>query len=179
MENSWQIDAIWVSVALLCGLLAKRISLPPLVGFLFAGFVINYSGQTDSNLNTILHLLSDLGVMLLLFTIGLKIKLKELLKPVIYATASIHMIVITSLMGAMVFLLSYLGVSQFSGISFSTALIIGFALSFSSTVFVVKVLEERGELSSYHGKIAIGILVIQDIFAVLFISISKGTPPNI
>jgi len=179
MDNSWQIDAIWVSVALLCGLLAKRISLPPLIGFLIAGFVINYSGQTDSNLNTVLHILSDLGVMLLLFTIGLKIKVKELFKPVVYATASIHMIVITALIGAAVFILSYLGVSQFVGITFSTALIIGFALSFSSTVFVVKVLEERGELSSYHGKIAIGILVIQDIFAVLFISISKGTPPNI
>jgi glutathione-regulated potassium-efflux system ancillary protein KefC len=179
MDNIWQTDAIWVSVALLCGLLAKRISLPPLIGFLVAGFIINYSGQTDSNLNSILHILSDLGVMLLLFTIGLKIKLKELFKPVIYLTATIHMITITTIMGAVVFLMSYIGVSQFANISFNTALIIGFALSFSSTVFVVKVLEERGELSSYHGMIAIGILVIQDIFAVLFISISKGTPPNL
>ena len=57
--------------------------------------------------------------------------------------------------------------------------LVGFAFSFSSTVFAVKVLEERGEMSSLHGKIAIGILVMLDIFAVIFLAISTGKAPNI
>lgn len=55
---------------------------------------------------------------------------------------------------------------------------IAFALSFSSTVFAVKVLEERGEMSSLHGRISIGILIMQDIFAVLFLTISTGKIPS-
>jgi hypothetical protein len=62
--------------------------------------------------------------------------------------------------------------------SLMSSLMTGFALSFSSTVFVVKVLEERGELNSQHGKIALGILVIQDILAVLFLSVSASSIPG-
>ncbi|QQR99147.1 MAG: cation:proton antiporter [Sphingobacteriales bacterium] len=100
METNWQVDAIWVSIALLSGLLAKRLKQPPLIGFLFAGFFIKYTGQTDSYLNTIIDMLSDLGIMLLLFTIGLKVKIKELVKPVVWATTTIHMLVTTLVVGA-------------------------------------------------------------------------------
>lgn len=179
MEHNWQIDAIWVSIALISGLLAMRFKQPPLIGFLLAGFFIRYTGKTDGFLSEIIDLLSNLGIMLLLFTIGLKVKIKELLKPVIWATTSLHMLVITILTGGFVFILSYLGLSQFAGITIYTSLIIGFALSFSSTVFVIKVLEDRGEINSFHGTIAIGILVIQDILAVIFLAFSKQELPSI
>lgn len=179
METNWQVDAIWVSIALLSGLLAKRLKQPPLIGFLFAGFFIKFTGQTDSYLNTIIDMLSDLGIMLLLFTIGLKVKIKELVKPVIWATTTIHMLVTTLVIGACIFMLSSVGLSQFAGLSLKASIIIAFALSFSSTVLVVKVLEDRGELSSFHGKIAIGILVIQDIFAVIFLALSNKKMPSI
>lgn len=179
METNWQVDAIWVSIALLSGLLAKRLKQPPLIGFLFAGFFIKYTGQTDSYLNTIIDMLSDLGIMLLLFTIGLKVKIKELVKPVVWATTTIHMLVTTLVVGACIFMLSSVGLSQFAGLSLEASIIIAFALSFSSTVLVVKVLEDRGELSSFHGKIAIGILVIQDIFAVIFLALSNKKMPSI
>lgn len=179
MDFNWQIDAIWVSVALLCGLLAKRLKQPPLVGFLLAGFIVNYTKQTDGYLNNVLDILSELGIMLLLFTIGLKVKIKELLKPVVWLTTSVHMIINSLIIGSVFFGLGYLGVSLFTDLSFTTALLIGFALSFSSTVFVVKVLEDRGEISSFHGLIAIGILVIQDIFAVVFLAFSKQELPSI
>ena len=55
---------------------------------------------------------------------------------------------------------------------------VAFALSFSSTVFAVKVLEERGEMASMHGRVAIGILVMQDIFAVVFLTFSTGKIPS-
>jgi hypothetical protein len=67
----------------------------------------------------------------------------------------------------------------FAGLEPQVALLIGFALSFSSTVFAVKVLEANGEMESLHGRVAIGVLIMQDLFAVLFISISAGKVPSI
>jgi len=61
----------------------------------------------------------------------------------------------------------------------TTALLFGFALSFSSTVFAIKILEERGELGALHGITAVGILVMQDIIAVVFLTISAGKIPSI
>jgi glutathione-regulated potassium-efflux system ancillary protein KefC len=175
----WQIDAIWLSLAFLAGIASKRINLPPLIGFLFTGFVLNATGLTSGNLSALVHALSDLGVMLLLFTIGLKIKVKTLIRPEIWVTATVHMVLNVVAFSGVLFLLAYLAASMVGGISLTTSLMIGFALSFSSTVFVVKVLEERGEINSQHGKIAIGILVIQDIFAVLYISFSSELTPGL
>jgi hypothetical protein len=67
----------------------------------------------------------------------------------------------------------------FSPLSLKACILLGFALSFSSTVFAAKALEDRGDLSSFHGKIAIGVLVIQDIFAVLFIALTSTATPTL
>lgn len=179
MSQPAYIDALWLTIAFACGIIAKRISLPPLIGFLVTGFILNATGLTQGHIREILQVLSDLGVMLLLFTIGLKINIQNLIRREIWATATIHMIISVLALSSVVFLLSFTGFKVIGDFSFKTSLLIGFALSFSSTVFVVKVLEERGELNSYHGKIAIGILVIQDIFAVLFITFSKGEWPSV
>ncbi len=173
------IDAIWLSLAFLSGIIAKKVNFPPLIGFLLTGIVLNASGLTDGQISEVLHTLSDLGVMLLLFTIGLKINIKYLIKKEIWATASIHMIISVLALGSFVFILSYSGLQLFSNLSVKASMIIGFALSFSSTVFVIKILEERGELNSFHGKISIGILVIQDIFAVIFLTISTSQLPSL
>lgn len=173
------IDAIWLSLAFLCGIAAKKLRLPPLIGFLVTGFILNATGFTQGHISEILHVLSDLGVMLLLFTIGLKINVRLLIKKEIWVTAGSHMVLSVLAIAAILFLLSFTGMRLFSGIGIRAALVIAFALSFSSTVFVVKILEERGELNSYHGKLSIGILVIQDIFAVLFLTFSKSQWPTI
>lgn len=173
------IDAIWLSFAFLAGMLARKVNLPPLIGFLLAGILLNATGVTDGHISKILPILSDLGVMLLLFTIGLKISIRSLIKKEILAVASIHMILSVLAIGSIVFLLSYTGLRFFSDLSVKSSMLIGFALSFSSTVFVVKILEERGELNSFHGKISIGILVIQDIFAVIFICFSADEMPSL
>lgn len=67
--------------------------------------------------------------------------------------------------------LAALGLVYFSDLDFYAAALIGFAVSFSSTVIAVKVLEENGEMRSRHGQVAIGILVIQDIAAVIFVTL--------
>jgi len=178
MEPAY-VDAIWLTVAFFCGIAARKINLPPLIGFLVTGFILNASGLTTGHMSEILHVLSDLGVMLLLFTIGLKINVRTLIRREIWVTASVHMIISVLAISASVFLIGYAGLRLFSDLSLAASLLIGFALSFSSTVFVVKILEERGELNSYHGRLSIGILVIQDLIAVLFISLSKSEWPGI
>jgi glutathione-regulated potassium-efflux system ancillary protein KefC len=172
-------DAIWLSIAFVCGLLAKRIGLPPLVGFLLGGFVINFSGFHQGRIYSAVEAMSDIGVLLLLFTIGLKLKIKTLFKKEIWATASLHMILTILALSGVLTLLTFSGLQLFTGLTFSSSLMISFALSFSSTVFVVKSLESRGEFESYHGKLAIGILIIQDIFAVLFIAFSDKKMPSL
>lgn len=171
--------AFLLAAAFICGVLAKRIGLPPLVGFLIAGFLINFSGLQEGNINSSIEALADIGVMVLLFTIGLKLKLKELFRPEIWVSASLHMILIILAMSGVLTLFMYFGISIFSDLSLESTLMLSFALSFSSTVFVVKTLEARGEMASYHGRIAIGILVIQDIFAVLFIAFSDKKIPSL
>ncbi len=178
LSNPFYADGLWLAIAFLCGIVVKRFGLPPLIGFLVAGFLINASGLYQANLYSSIQYLADIGVMLLLFTIGLKLKLKSLLKKEIWATASLHMLIIIVILASLLTLLSYTGLSFFTELNLQSRLMISFALSFSSTVFVVKTLESRGEFESYHGKLAIGILIIQDIFAVLFIALSDKELPS-
>ena len=64
-------------------------------------------------------------------------------------------------------------------LSLVATVVLAFGLSFSSTVFAVKVLEDKGDMSALYGKVAIGILVMQDIFAVIFLAVSEGKYPSI
>ena len=64
-------------------------------------------------------------------------------------------------------------------LSLTATIILAFGLSFSSTVYAVKVLEDKGDMGAFYGKIAIGILVMQDIFAVVFLAVSEGKYPSI
>lgn len=169
-------QALIIIIALIAGLAAKRIALPPLVGFLIAGFVI---AQVPALASIDFQPLADLGVTLLLFTIGLKLDIRSLLRPHIWAVTSIHMSITIFSVGLLVLGLKTTGWLYLSELGITQYLTIGFALSFSSTVFAVKVLEERGEMASFHGRIAIGILVMQDIFAVTYLAASSGQIPSL
>ena len=166
--DTWYLDSIWISMAFLCGYLVKKINLPPLIGFLIAGFILNFAGFIDGGVA--LDAASNLGVMLLLFTIGLKLNLRSLLAPEIWLLTSIQLLIMIVVFGLLVFLISFFGLTGLAHLDVQAALIIGFALSFSSTVFAIKILEDRGEVSSFHGNLAIGILVMQDIAAVAFLT---------
>jgi predicted Kef-type K+ transport protein len=167
--------AVFVSVALVFGLAARFVGLPPLVGFLAAGFVLNALGyQAGEDLDQI----ANLGVYLLLFGIGLKLDLRGLLRPQIWGTASLHMLITVAFFSVGLWVLGAAGLEAFAGLRLGPALLVAFALSFSSTVFAVKVLEEKGEMQALHGRVAIGILIVQDIFAVVFMTISTGKLPS-
>lgn len=169
-------DPLWIAIAFICGLAVKVFGLPPLIGFLIAGFILNGLGVQGGEF---LNAMADLGITLLLFSIGLKLKLKSLAKPEVWGVATLHMAAVTFMIAAAVALLSYTSLPLIAGMDLYSALLIGFALSFSSTVFAVKILDELGASNAIHGRIAIGLLVVQDIAAVFFIAISMGKAPSI
>lgn len=168
-------DALLLAVAFFFGLLAQQFRLPPLVGFLISGFVLQAFGQTGG---PALGTIAELGVTLMLFTIGVKLRVRTLAQPEIWAGTSLHTISVV-----IVFALALLGVGtlagQAVGMEWQTALLLAFALSFSSTVFAVKSLTESGDMGAMHGRVAIGMLIMQDILAVLFLTFSTGKIPSI
>ena len=169
-------DPLWITVAFLFGFAVRQAGLPPLVGFLMAGFALNAMGVEGGPM---LENIADMGVTFLLFSIGLKLRLKSLLKPEVWAGASIHMAITVLLFGTAMFGLGIVGLSYFSPLDFKLALLVAFALSFSSTVFAVKVLEERAEMASFHGRVAVGILIMQDLLAVIFLTACTDTLPSL
>lgn len=163
-----------ISAALVAGFVFRRLGFPPLLGYLAAGFIGHALELGDAEqFDTI----ANLGITLLLFTIGLKLNVKTLASPPVWGVASLHMIIVIPLTTALIWITSQffppLAITQPE-----TAWILAFALSFSSTVFAIKAFEERGETISLHATIAIGILVLQDLVAVTFIVLSADTQPN-
>ncbi len=170
------LDVIWISLAFGLGLVSRLVGLPPLVGYLVAGFVLHfYAVEADD----VIKEFSELGVTLLLFTIGLKLKLRALGAPQVWGTASIHMAAVIAVFPLLFLVLGAAGVPFLADLEPATALLLAFALSFSSTVFAVKVLEEKGEMGTIYGSTAIGILIMQDLAAVVFLVFSAGKVPSL
>lgn len=169
-------DFIWILFAFLGGLSAKLFKLPPLIGFLLAGFILHYFGLEAHDS---LAVFADLGITLMLFTIGLKLNVKDLLKREVWASTLSHMGIWTVVMCTTCLMLGLLTLPYFTDLSFAQAALVGFACSFSSTVCIVKLLEENGEMRARHGALAIGVLVLQDIVAVIFLVFATGKMPTL
>ncbi|MCU7800766.1 MAG: cation:proton antiporter [gamma proteobacterium symbiont of Lucinoma myriamae] len=180
MDLSWLVISLaetgWLFVTFFLGLMAYKIGLPPMLGFLGVGFILNAYGYESTHE---LREIADLGVTLMLFTIGLKLDVKSLLRVQIWGVASSHMLITVIVYTGLFFALSFTGLSSFADIDLLTALLIAFALSFSSTVFAVKVLEGKNEMGALYAQLAIGILIVQDIFAVIFLTASMGKVPSV
>ena len=168
-------DPLWLLMALILGLFAQQMRLPPMIGFLLAGFVLHTLGVEG---NSVLQKFADVGVTLLLFTIGIKLRIRNLLAAEVWVSASAHMTLVILLACSFLLLPGVMGFAWFGTLDWQSATVIAFALSFSSTVFVVKTLEERGEMKSRHGQVAIGILIIQDLIAVGFLTLATDKSPT-
>lgn len=169
------LDPVIIIVALGAGLIFKRIGFPPMLGYLASGFVLH--ATMDMTASDTIQTLADLGITLLLFSIGLKLNLRDLASPRLWGVTGMHMVVSVACIGGFLLLLGpYL--AALSGLDPSAIWTIAFALSFSSTVLAVKVFEEQGEGAALHAKIAIGILIIQDLVAVVFMAGSTGKIPE-
>jgi CPA2 family monovalent cation:H+ antiporter-2 len=147
-------------VALILGFLAERIKVPALVGYLVAGIII---GPGTPGFVADVHLasqLSEIGVMLLMFGVGLHFSLNDLLavKRIAVPGAVVQMSLATVL---------GMAVAWWWGWSWGAGLIFGLSLSCASTVVLLKALEARGVLESMNGRIAVGWLVVEDLATVL------------
>ena len=159
--------AIWLSFAFGLGLLVRLVGLPPLVGYLAAGFILSANGYES---NELLAEVAHAGVLLLLFSVGLKLRLKSLLRAEVLAGSLLHMLISVGFFA--------LVLSQFGGLDIEAVLLVSLALSFSSTVVAAKVLESKRELRAFHGRVAIGILIVQDLVAVALLSVVGGEAPS-
>jgi predicted Kef-type K+ transport protein len=168
------LEPVVIVVALLCGIATRAMGLPALIGYLAAGFVLHELGTRNTAL---LDTLANLGITLMLFTIGLKLEPKKLLETKVWGTTLSHMIV--TQIAVMGLLLGLAAMLPTIDLDLRAIGIIAFALTFSSTVFVIQTMQERGETDSAHAALAIGILIVQDLVAVVFLAFTAGKVPHL
>ncbi len=166
-------DPIIILAALLCGMASRAVGLPALIGYLGAGFVVHEMNVSGGEL---LHQLAEVGITLLLFTIGLKLQPRQLLKANVWGTTVLQILLMQGAFLALLMLAGWLFPAL--GLGFGTAMVLAFALTFSSTVFVIQLMQERGEMASRHANLAINILILQDLAAVLFLVFSGSKLPE-
>ncbi|QNX11894.1 cation:proton antiporter [Acinetobacter seifertii] len=160
--------AVGFGVALFFGYIAARLRLPPLIGYLIAGIIIS---PNTPGIEADIHLanqLAELGVMFLMFGVGMHFSLNDLLQVRrIALPGAILQIAVATLLGV--------GVSMLWGWSFGSALVFGLSLSCASTVVLLKALGDRGLLDSVNGKIAVGWLLVEDLVMVLVLILLPAT----
>lgn len=139
--------------------LFKRINLPSIIGFLIAGILIGPHGfKLITEIETI-NIMAEIGVILLLFTIGLELSVQKLLqmkKLLLYAGGL--QVLLTIVFSSLIFF--------FTGINPKQSIFFGMLISLSSTAIVLKLLSDKNELESPHGKISLAILIFQDLAVV-------------
>ena len=147
-------------LALIFGFIAERIKLPALVGYLMAGIIIGPATPGFVADIGIASQLSEIGVMLLMFGVGLHFSINDLLavKRIAVPGAVVQMSLATVLGAALAYTWGW---------SLGEGLIFGLSLSCASTVVLLKALEARGILDSMNGKIAVGWLVVEDLATVM------------
>jgi predicted Kef-type K+ transport protein len=166
-------EAVPLIVAFLLGFGAKGMGLPPLVGYLAAGFGLHAFGFEPTET---IDRIADLGVLLLLFGIGLKLRPRTLARPEVWVTTTAFAAAGTVSFAALLLGLGALGVPLAAELDLQSAAIAGFGFSFCSTVFAVKALERTNESASLAGRVAVGVLILQDVFAVAFlVAVEPGT----
>lgn len=154
--------AVALAAAFAGGLLARRVGLPTLVGYLVAGIIIGpftpgFVGDTST-----ISQLAELGIIFLLFGVGLHFSLRDLwaVRAVAIPGALAQMAIITAL---------GFGLAQLWGWTSSAGIVLGLALSISSTVVLLRGLMDFGLLNTSHGRVAIGWLVVEDLATVLIL----------
>ena len=160
--------AVGFGLALAFGYIAARLRLPPLIGYLIAGILISPNTPGVVGDIQLANQLAELGVMFLMFGVGMHFSLNDLMQVRrIALPGAILQIAVATLLGV--------GVSMLWGWSFGSALVFGLSLSCASTVVLRKALGDRGLLESINGKIAVGWLLVEDLVMVLALVLLPAT----
>jgi Kef-type K+ transport system membrane component KefB len=152
------------------GLAAHFSRQPSILAYLIAGFVIGPFGTGWVKSQESISVISELGLIFMLFMIGLEIDLKKIVRagPVILLAGGVQLIG-----GALLGILFFIGIGMQKNGGYD-ALYLCVACALSSTVIIVKVLYEKRELDTLAGRITLGVLVLQDIFAILFLAVQPS-----
>jgi CPA2 family monovalent cation:H+ antiporter-2 len=144
--------------------LFRRLRLPPVLGYLCVGLLVGPSAFDWVNESEHLPDVAELGVVFLLFSLGLEFSLSKMiaLRQVVFRLGSQQVLISTALLGLLLMLL---------GMPMTPALLLGAGLSLSSTAIVTKELGSLGEVFSTHGQNAVGVLLFQDVVAVLLLTL--------
>ena len=152
--------AAGLMLAYVFGLLAHRLRIQPLVGYLVAGIIVGPFTPGFTADAGLAAELAEIGIILLMFGVGLHFSLKDLMSVArIVVPGTIIQIVVATLMGA--------GLGRLLGWSWQAGLVFGLALSVASTVVMVRAFQERRLLDTERGRIAVGWLVVEDLIMVL------------
>lgn len=161
--------ALLLILVAFAGLLATRIKQPVLIAYILVGILVGPSALDLVQSHDQISLLSKLGVTVLLFIVGLKLDLNHVrhIGPVALATG----------LGQLAFTICFgFVLTLVLGRPLMEALYVSVALTFSSTIIIIKLLSDKQELDSLHGRIAVGFLVVQDIAVVLAMMIMSAMP---
>jgi len=152
--------AVGLGLAFVGGLLAQRVRLPPLVGYLLAGVAVGPFTPGFVADEGLVPQLAEIGVMLLMFGVGLHFSVKDLLavRGIAVPGALVQIAVATAL---------GIAATRVWGWSWGSGLVFGLALSVASTVVLLRALEDAGRLASADGRIAVGWLLVEDLVMVL------------
>ncbi len=172
---------VFLGVAAFAAPIARIFKLGPVPGYLFAGaFIGPYGigkilGYSAYDAEALRHT-AELGVAMFLFLIGLELRPKRLLKMrgAVFGAGPVQLILSGILLVALIYWLN-----PRAGLSFPKALLIGLALALSSTAFALQILEEKGELTARHGRLAFSILLFQDLAAIPLIAIVPLVSANL
>ncbi len=160
--------AVFLAAAAIAAPLAKRLKIGSVLGYLGAGILIGPSGigklYSVYEVENILHF-AEFGVVLLLFVIGLELRPQRLLT----MRSSIFGLGSAQVFGSGILLSA---ICVMAGFTPTASILIGFALSLSSTAFVIQVLDEKGELTKRHGRMSFSVLLFQDLFAIPLIALT-------
>lgn len=159
--------ALVMSIALIFGLLLNQVRQPAIVGYILAGAALGPSGFGLVSNNESVRILAELGVLMLLFLIGMELNLKSF--RAVYQKA-----VMTVLLQVLIAVAFMMVASLVLGFSTTTATVLGFLIALSSTAVAIKMLEDVEEQKTDVGRLTLGILIVQDLAVVPMLLITNS-----
>ena len=163
--------AIILLSATIVGFIANQTGQPTIVAYIIAGVIIGPAALGIVEVTALTETLSELGLAFLLFLLGIKMRLDEvshILAPIL--KISIPQMIAVALVG--------IGTSLLLGFTLLEAVLIGLAVMYSSTAVVIKMLTDKDEATSLHGKIDVGVLLMQDIVVVILLAVLAAGQPD-
>jgi len=152
--------AVGLAVAFIGGFGATRLRLPAIVGYLLAGVIVGpFTPGFVANAD-VAHELAEIGVILLMFGVGIHFSVRDLLAvKAVAVPGAVGQIAVASALGV--------GIAVIWGWTLGAGVVLGLAISVASTVVLLRALAQRDALSSVHGRVAVGWLIVEDLFTVL------------